>query len=70
VGQLGGGYKRGQFTSNLRRRRAVPVTSGGSQSKWKGTQRGKERELTEGERGARGIAPCIYKHDVCAGVIE
>jgi hypothetical protein len=39
-------------------------------SKWKGTQRGKKGELTEGTRGARGTAPCIYKHDVCARVIE
>jgi hypothetical protein len=42
VGQLGGRYKRGQFTSNLRRRRAVPVTSGGSQVSGRGHKGGRK----------------------------
>jgi hypothetical protein len=42
VGQLGGGYKRGQFTSNLRRGRAVPVTSGGSQVSGRGHKEGRK----------------------------
>ncbi len=64
------GYKRGQFTSNLRGRRTVPVTSGGSQV----SGRGHKGELAKGARGARGTkgrcAMCIHKRDVCAGVIE
>ncbi len=67
LGKLGGwvnwvrGSKWGQFTSNLRGRWTIPVTSGGSQvCKWKETQRGDKGELAGGARGARGIAPCIY----------
>jgi hypothetical protein len=63
VGQLGGGYKRGQSTSNLRGRRAVPVTSGGSQVSG--------REHKGRSKGSKGnCAMYICKRDVCAGVIE
>ncbi len=64
VGQLGEGYKRGQFTSNLRGRRTIPVTSGGSQV----SGRGHKGELVKGARGARGTrgdAPCIYVNVMC-----
>jgi hypothetical protein len=55
------GYKRGQFTSNLRGRRTIPVTSGGSQV----SGRGHKKELAGGARGARGNAPCIYANGMC-----
>jgi hypothetical protein len=51
------GSKRGQFTSNLRGRWTIPVTTGGSQVSGIGVQRG---DKGEPERGARGTAPCIY----------
>ncbi len=51
------GSKRGQFTSNLRGRWTIPVTTGGSQVSGTGVQRG---DKGEPERGARGTAPCIY----------
>jgi hypothetical protein len=62
VGQLGGGYKQGQFTSNLREGRAVLVTSGGSQVSGKGYK----GELARGAREAKGNAPCKYVGVVCA----
>jgi hypothetical protein len=51
------GSKRGQFTSNLRGRWTIPVTSGGSQVSGKGHKGETKRELAG---GARGVAPCIY----------
>ncbi len=62
VGQLGGGYKQGQFTSNLRGGRAVLVTSGRSQVSGKGYK----GELARGARGAKGNAPCKYVEVMCA----
>ncbi len=62
VGQPGEGHKRGQFTSNLRGRRTIPITSGGSQV----SGRGHKGELVKGARGARGDAPCIYVNVMCA----
>ncbi len=61
MGQLGGGYKQGQFTSNLRGGRAVLVTSGGSQV----SGRGFKGELARGARGAKGNAPCKYANVMC-----
>jgi hypothetical protein len=58
VGQLGEGVQTGQFTSNLRGRRTIPVTSGGSQV----SVRGRKGELA---RGTRGNAPCIYVNVMC-----
>jgi hypothetical protein len=50
VGQLGEGWgKRGQFTSNLRGRWTIPVTTGGCQVSGRGYK---------GEQ--RGIAPYIH----------
>ncbi len=60
VGQLGEGNKWGQFTSNLRGRRTIPVTSGGSQVRGRGPNGGGNGELAGGARGARGVAPCTY----------
>jgi hypothetical protein len=64
VGQLGEGWgKQGQFTSNLRRRWTIPVTTGGCQVSGKG-YKGKQREQQgeqgnqQGEQGRN--APCIY----------
>jgi hypothetical protein len=54
------GSKWGQFTSNLRERWTIPVTSGGSQVSGKGRQRGDKGEPVRGARGTMGIAPCIY----------
>jgi hypothetical protein len=42
VGQLGEGWgKRGQFTSNLRGRSTIPVTTGGCQVSRRGTSKGR-----------------------------
>ncbi len=54
------GSKWGQFTSDLRGRWTIPVTTGGSQVSGKGIQRGDKGKLTRGVRGAMGTAPCIY----------
>ncbi len=57
-----GGGKRGQFTSNLRGRWTIPITTGGcqvSRGGYKGTQRG-ARGQRQGAGRASGIAPCIY----------
>ncbi len=51
VGQLGGGFKQGQFTSNLRGGRAVLVTSGGSQV----SGRGYKGELARGAKRMRHV---------------
>jgi hypothetical protein len=48
--------KWGQFTSNLRPRWTIPVTVRRVPSKYKGGAKGSQ----QGERKARGIAPCIY----------
>jgi hypothetical protein len=61
--------KRGQFTSNLRGRWTIPITTGGcqvsrggakeTQRGAKGTQRGCKGTTARG-RKANGNAPCIY----------
>ncbi len=63
------GNKGGQFTSNLRGRWTIPVTTGGSKVSGMGIQRGDKGEPA---RGARGNAPCMYicERDVCARVTE
>jgi hypothetical protein len=69
VGKLGEGWgKQGQFTSNLRRRRTIPVTAGGCQVSGKEYKGGK-RETARGAKGiGKGIkeaAPCIYVAITC-----
>jgi hypothetical protein len=59
------GSKWGQFTSNLRGRRTIPVTSGGSQVSGREHKGGSKGELAEGTRGARGNAPCTYVNVMC-----
>jgi hypothetical protein len=54
------GSKWGQFTSNLRGRWTIPVTTGGSQVSEVGIQRGDKGEPKGSQRGARGNAPCTY----------
>ncbi len=54
------GSKLGQFTSNLRGRWTIPVTTGGSQVSGREHKGETKGELAGGARGARGIAPCIY----------
>jgi hypothetical protein len=54
------GSKWGQFTSNLRGRWTIPVTTGGSQASGRGHKGETKGELAGGARGARGSAPCIY----------
>ncbi len=57
------GNKWGQFTSDLRGRRTIPVTSGGSQVS--------ERGASRGSKGSKGnCAMYICKRDVCARAIE
>jgi hypothetical protein len=61
------GSKRGQFTSNLRGRWTIPVTTGGSQVSGVGIQRGNERGAKKGPKGSKGrCAMYICKHNVCA----
>jgi hypothetical protein len=61
------GSKRGQFTSNLRGRWTIPVTTGGSQV----SGRGHKGELARGVRGSKGnCAMYICNRDVRATVIE
>ncbi len=49
---MGEGWgKWGQFTSNLRRRRTIPVTTGGCQVSGKGTKGSKGKSA----RGTRGV---------------
>jgi hypothetical protein len=64
VGQLGEGWgKQGQFTSNLRWRRTIPVTAGGCQVSESGVQGG----VRGTERGSkRNCAMYICKCNVCA----
>ncbi len=54
------GSKWDQFTSNLRGRWTIPVTTGGSQVSEVGIQRGDKGGSKGSQRGARGNAPCIY----------
>jgi hypothetical protein len=67
---LGEGWgKWGQFTSNLGRRRTIPVTAGGCQVSgkgYKGEQGEQQGEQGELERKVKGNAPCIYDHNVYA----
>jgi hypothetical protein len=59
-GGLSGGWgKWGQFTSNMRLRWTIPVTTGGCQVSRRG-HKGEAKGSQQGERIARGIAPCIY----------
>jgi hypothetical protein len=71
VGQLGEGWgKWGQFTSNLRGRWTIPVTTGGRQVSrrgYKGDTKGSKGDQ-QGERETRGIAPCIYVTVLCVQV--
>ena len=64
------GSKWGQFTSNLRGRWTIPVTTGGSQVsgvRYKGDTKGRQR----GAKGEQGeCAMYICKRDVCARVNE
>jgi hypothetical protein len=57
-GTMGEGWgKQGQFISNLRRRRTIPVTAGGRQVSERG---GMGSKGSKGSKGQKGIAPCIY----------
>ncbi len=61
------GSKWGQFTSYLRGRWTIPVTTGGSQVSGVRVQRGGKGE----PRGSKGkCAMYICKRDVCVRVIE
>jgi hypothetical protein len=63
VGQLGEGWgKRGQFTSNLRGRWTIPITTGGyqvSRREHKGDTKGCNGRIARGGKN-NGNAPCIY----------
>ncbi len=57
-GTMGEGWgKQGQFISNLRRRRTIPVTAGGRQVSERGTMGSKG---SKGSKGQEEIAPCTY----------
>jgi hypothetical protein len=57
--------KWGQFTSNLRGRWTIPVTTGGCQVSGRGHKREAKGSLARGVRGVRGIAPCKYVIVAC-----
>jgi hypothetical protein len=59
------GSKWGQFTSNLRGRWTIPVTTGGCQVSGRGHKGEAKGSLARGVRGVKGIAPCIYVTVVC-----
>ncbi len=69
-GSTGWGVKSGSVHKQPEERKGSSCHIWREPSKWKGTRKGKKGGLTEGARGARGIAPSICKHDVCARVIE
>ncbi len=56
------GSKWGQFTSNLRGRLTIPITTGGCQVSERGAQGEGKRESA---RGTRGIASCTYVTVMC-----
>jgi hypothetical protein len=67
------GSKWGQFTSNLRGRWTIPVTTGGCQVSGRGHKGEEKGSLAGGARGARGvkgIAPCIYVTVVCVRRVQ
>jgi hypothetical protein len=70
VGQLGEGRgKQGQFTSDLRGRWTIPVTTGGCQVSrrgHKGDTKGCKREPTRGEKSKGECAMYICNCIVCA----
>ncbi len=59
------GSKWGQFTSILRGRWTIPVTTGGCQVSGREHKGEAKGSLARGVRGVRGIAPCIYVIVVC-----
>jgi hypothetical protein len=69
-GQLGEGWgKRGQFTSNLRGRWTIPVTTGGcqvSRREHKGDTKGSKRKPARGEESKGKCAMYICNYIVCA----
>jgi hypothetical protein len=66
VGQLGEGWdKRGQFTSNLRGRWTIPITTGGCQVSRRG-HKGVQRKIARGEKSKRECAMYICNCIVCA----
>jgi hypothetical protein len=67
VGQLGEGWgKRGQFTSNLRGRWTIPVTTGGCQVSRREYKRGAGGNQPGGEGSKGKCAMYICKCIVCA----
>jgi hypothetical protein len=54
------GSKRGQFTSNLRGRRTIPVTTGGSQVSGTGVQKGDKGETRGSQKGEQGELRHVY----------
>jgi hypothetical protein len=69
VGQLEEGWgKRGQFTSNLRGRWTIPVTTGGcqvSEREYKGVYKGVQGGNSKGQEKTNRSAPCICCVHMC-----
>ncbi len=70
MGQLGEGRgKRGQFTSNLRGRWTIPVTTGGcqvSRGEHKGDTKGSKSKTSKGEKSKGKCAMYICNCIICA----
>jgi hypothetical protein len=67
----GGGGKQGQFTSNLRRRRTIPVTAGGCQVSGNGVQGKSARGARGGSKGSKGkCAMYICNYSVNDGTLN
>ncbi len=65
MGQLGEGEQMGSVYKQPEREEDNSCHIWREPSKWKGTQRGKQRGASRGSKGSKGIAPCIYVNMMC-----
>ncbi len=72
VGQLGAGWgKRGQFTSNLRGRWTIPISTGGCQVSgrgYKGGHEGVQGDNSKGQEKQMGMRH-VYATYICSRIV-